>query len=77
MKIGNCPFCGKDVATIANCQEMKECESMGSCKSHYFLVVCTFSRGGCGASSGYFPTPEEAAEAWNQRKGQKEPHPDA
>ena len=64
-----CPFCGKETSLrFSNCQEMRACEDFRQCKDgHYLSVVCSLARGGCGASSGFFPTAEEAAAAWNRR----------
>lgn len=63
-----CPFCGKDVVSFINCQEMRACEDFRQCEDgHYLSVVCSFKNGGCGASSGFFPTAQEAADAWNRR----------
>lgn len=72
-----CPFCGKHVAIFARCQEMKACTDYRSCEGHYFCAVCSFQRGGCGASSGFFPTKEEAAAAWNMRCKNLRDAPDA
>lgn len=33
----------------------------------YYAAVCCFQNGGCGASSGYRETKEEACAAWNER----------
>jgi len=64
----SCPFCGRSVAIYATCQEMKVCGKWKPCEEgEYVCVVCSFERGGCGASTGFFPTKAEAAEAWNTR----------
>lgn len=66
--LDSCPFCGKRVAIFARCQEMQICTEYRKCQeSHYVCVVCSFSRQGCGASTGFFPSREEAAAAWNRR----------
>lgn len=73
MSLAPCPFCGKQIAMFINCQELRACASARACEDgHYLSVVCSFQRGGCGASTGFFPTPLEAAEAWNRRAGQAE-----
>ena len=65
-----CPFCGKDVADFATCQEVQACENFRSCDSgHYLTIVCSFKNGGCGASSGFWPSCQEAANAWNRKTG--------
>ena len=73
----SCPFCGKNVATIstvadcelcANFEEEEVCEAYeesGSCGMKF--VVCAFNAGGCGASSGWHKTEQEAIDAWNNR----------
>lgn len=50
-----CPFCGKTDSVYVD----KENE--------LYQVVCYSTRGGCGASSGYIDTKEEAIENWNKR----------
>lgn len=63
-----CLFCEKGIAMFVKCQEMKFCADYRKCEDgHYTSVVCSFQRGGCGASTGFFPTPQEAADAWNRR----------
>lgn len=63
-----CPFCGLDAASFANCQEMRTCEGFRRCaESRYVIAVCSFNNGGCGASTGFWPSAEEAAKAWNER----------
>lgn len=73
-----CPFCGKSVATLSNAKELEDCSNFedddgcpacmdwsGGCGCH--TVVCGVTEGGCGASTGYFPTKDEAIAAWNRR----------
>ena len=69
MKIEKCPFCGKDVAEISNCQELEECRHFEKCHATgpYVCVVCNIHEGGCGASSGYYVSEEKAIAAWNSR----------
>jgi len=69
MKIEKCPFCGKDVAEISNCQELEECRHFEQCHATgpYVCVVCNVHEGGCGASSGYYVSAEKAIAAWNSR----------
>lgn len=50
-----CPFCGK-----TDCVYINEDNKL-------YQVVCDYTRGGCGASSGYIDTKEEAIENWNKR----------
>ena len=50
-----CPFCGKsDTVEI-------------ECDSEHIYVFCNTYNDGCGASSGYCNTEEEALELWNKR----------
>ena len=69
MKIEKCPFCGKEVAEISNCQELEVCRHFESCPATepYVCVVCNMFEGGCGASSGYYDSEEKAIAAWNRR----------
>lgn len=74
-----CPVCGKDSADFATIAEEESCgrfedidcpkfESFYPCNMcGYFMVVCNMQKGGCGLSTRYFKTKEEAAEAWNRR----------
>lgn len=55
-----CPFCGKSVSTIDNCD--------GD-----FAVVCDWGNGGCGGSGGYRVSQDAAIEVWNNRAKEKEP----
>lgn len=76
----SCPFCGKSVADFATACQEEECANFESdecpcydrnedhsqdCAIHF--VVCNRSKGGCGASIGWYLSAEEAAEAWNRR----------
>jgi hypothetical protein len=71
MKIEKCPFCGKEVAEISNCQELEGCRHFEKCPATepYVCVVCNMFEGGCGASSGYYDSAEKAISAWNRRAG--------
>lgn len=77
-KMAPCPFCGKDVAVLTDMHDLEECanfededcpceqyEPSGRCG--YYTVVCNANKGGCGSSSGYFPTEQQAIQAWNKR----------
>jgi len=52
-----CPFCGQDVAKVEE-------------DPYKVYVVCNYHEGGCGATSGYHHSKEEAIEAWNRRAGE-------
>ena len=65
-----CPFCGKGIARFVTCQEVRACGGWRACEEgRYLSIACSFQDGGCGASSGFFPTAQEAADAWNRREG--------
>lgn len=72
-KLKSCPFCGKSVAEIDDAKELGGCPYYDDCDQAEYeqcemhSVVCNVHRGGCGASSGYFFTAEEAISAWNRR----------
>ena len=70
-----CPFCGKNVAIISDVQDCELCsnfeeqncpqfEDIGHCNMK--LVCCNAQQGGCGASTGWYATEQEAVEAWNR-----------
>ena len=66
-----CPFCGKDVAIVANVAEL---EHMDEGDPHYdralhkYAAVCNFTAGGCGASTGmWYDSPKAAVKGWNRR----------
>lgn len=63
MKLKKCPFCGKPEPTV-------RCYPADGVKlfRNRYSVVCDYRVGGCGAESGWYHSPEEAAAMWNQRK---------
>lgn len=74
-KLKPCPFCGKSVATFTDMKELEECFNYDQnicddfdywCKK-YPLIVCDATKGGCGASTGYSESKEEAIKKWNRR----------
>ena len=58
-----CPFCGKNVQFVGTSGEIDG----DSDNKDSFAVCCSFNSGGCGATSGYRETKEEAIKAWNMR----------
>ena len=63
-----CPFCGRDMARFITCHEVEACGQFNRCdRDGSFAVICSFVYGGCGSSSGFYESREEAAEAWNKR----------
>ena len=64
-----CPFCGKKVASWDDCRGLEACAGFEECDEDIFSVslVCNMSAGGCGASTGFRPTKNEAIAAWNKR----------
>jgi len=72
----NCPFCGKGSALkLITSQALAEQDSGYDNEfwghSESWVMLCDASQpdgfGGCGGSSGFFPTTREAVEAWNRR----------
>lgn len=72
-----CPFCGKSVATVSNLLDCEICanfedencpnyEAEGSDGCPHF-IVCDRSKGGCGASTGWYVNLEDLVSAWNRR----------
>lgn len=63
-----CPFCGQDIARFVTCHEVEACGEFYRCNHEgSYAVICSFLYGGCGSSSGFYQSRQEAAEAWNQR----------
>ncbi|MBU2701144.1 hypothetical protein Ga0466249_002258 [Sporomusaceae bacterium BoRhaA] len=63
----SCPFCGGKNIEFDDCKGTEACNNFEECKSAYYTVVCNINKGGCGASSGYYQTKEQAIKAWNRR----------
>ena len=62
----SCPFCSNNkISVIVNDAEY----SLGLTDKTdvYFKVICSITSGGCGASSGWYNTRQEAADRWNTR----------
>ena len=67
-ELKNCPFCGGDKLSIENCITLEDCANFERCEEDsYVTVVCDYSKGGCGASGGYYDSAEKAIAAWNRR----------
>jgi hypothetical protein len=74
-----CPFCGNKTLKFAVVNNSNDCGNHDTdacpCKDveqcGFIYVVCVAQKGGCGASSGYYDTPEEAVQAWNRRAGEQ------
>lgn len=80
IKLKPCPHCGSINLEFTDMHNLEECGNFDTdycpCNEYdstahcaYTSVVCTVQKGGCGASSGYYLTKEEAAESWNRRAG--------
>lgn len=59
-----CPFCGSTGSLIVVEEEADEEEDLEA----GFYACCSVMKDGCGSSSGFFPTIDEAVEAWNRRE---------
>lgn len=57
-KLKPCPFCGK-----RDTLEINFDEGNANCQ-----IICNFNKGGCGSSSGFRHTEDEAIKLWNTRK---------
>lgn len=70
-RLKSCPFCGKNVAevgTVADIELMDRDNTAYYWASEHYQVVCDYTRGGCGATTGaQSKGPEDAIEAWNRR----------
>lgn len=72
-----CPFCGKahtlKISTASAVLWDEEEQGYPYPHSESYTVACDASKpggpGGCGATSGYFPTEGEAVASWNRRDG--------
>ena len=66
-----CPFCGGTkiwIGTIAESEMQDENHPDYEFNSEHYTVVCDYSEGGCGASTGGSARTKEAAiKAWNRR----------
>lgn len=64
MKLAPCPFCGNTKLFVGTEMEIltDENEIGGG-----YTVCCDYTQGGCGATSGYRETKEEAISVWNKR----------
>lgn len=62
IELKKCPFCGSSAVYV-----QQETDYYDKTKNYQFCVVCNFNWDGCGASSGYRDTMQEAIEAWNRR----------
>lgn len=67
MNLNHARFAGGQNIGVDSCNGLEECANFEECDSQYHAIVCKWNSGGCGASSGYYPTAEEAIEAWNRR----------
>lgn len=76
-ELNPCPFCGNkmlDITDVRNCEDCANFEAEEVCPAFepgkfcgMKFVVCSFYKGGCGASSGWYKTDAEVIEAWNKR----------
>jgi hypothetical protein len=76
-----CPFCGKsdamEISTMQECEDCKNFENQDLCPAFdpnertdncpFKAVICSIYKGGCGASSGFRVSIEDAVRAWNMR----------
>ena len=61
-----CPFCGKNKITIVTT------EDLGCTAGDFgYFACCDAQFGGCGASSGWQPSEEDATDAWNRRQNDR------
>lgn len=68
VKLLPCPFCGEDVAEVGDYNNIHDIDDEDSDEG--YTVVCTFSKGGCGASTGWAESAAVAVALWNRRNGE-------
>ena len=72
MVMKQCPFCGNKNIIFDGCRGLEMCNEFEDCHENEMKsVVCSVNKGGCGASSGFYFTEEQAIEKWNIRDGKK------
>lgn len=57
-----CPYCGGRNLFIGDSNELDV-----NFNDTQYAVCCDYSKGGCGAVSGFRMTEDEAVDAWNRR----------
>lgn len=69
-KIKACPFCGNATAPrFSTIKATNECNRFEECDDCTVLcIVCSFDKGGCGATSGYRADRQKTIDAWNRRE---------
>jgi Lar family restriction alleviation protein len=60
-----CPHCGAEKSLFVGTDEQID-EDL-SAFTGYYAVCCSKLKGGCGSTSGYYPTEQEAVDNWNRR----------
>ena len=61
-KLKPCPFCGKKPYLLARDHE--------DFPHPWYMVICDYGQGGCGAESAWCVSAEKATEMWNRRAGE-------
>lgn len=66
MNLPSCAHCGKSVAHLCTSEEYASLQGIQTDDRHItsYAVVCDYQQGGCGASSGFAETKEEAIAKW-------------
>lgn len=68
IKLKPCPFCGSITApTVMNQNEAQWLDNDIDEEDLGMVVCCATRKHGCGASTGFCDTAEQAAKAWNKR----------
>ena len=63
-KLKPCPFCGGTDTLCIN-RETDKWENKPW--TYQYQVICDWNSGGCGSSSGFYDSMEDARDAWNER----------
>ncbi len=71
-KLKPCPFCGNGNITIVVDNAYHSFGIADKDEVVNFKVICSVTSCGCGASTGWKYSKEEAIKDWNRRKGVKD-----
>lgn len=71
-KLLPCPFCGSTTAPVRIARKDADWLCADECQGKGHFVICDYTRGGCGASTGWKRTKKEIVATWNTRTAASE-----